>query len=161
MVRAELELSSRRLFVFSRCLTGTRTAMAAGHRNDDPDSVTARDRDSLASDSFQDSFQARVFKIIVVGDSNVGKTCLSYRFCEAKFLKNPEATIGVDFREKTLDMGGENIKVSACITARASQRAVWGSAGVLITSTLQTSRCYNLLIQRYYSALQSWRMMRE
>jgi GTPase SAR1 family protein len=54
----------------------------------------------------------RVFKIIVVGDSNVGKTSLTYRFCEGKFLDNSEATIGVDFRERTVDVNGEEIKVS-------------------------------------------------
>jgi len=56
--------------------------------------------------------QKRVFKIIVVGDSNVGKTCLTYRFCEGKFLDKSEATIGVDFRERTVDINGEEIKVS-------------------------------------------------
>lgn len=96
---------------------GTRTAMAAENKNADPDSARVWDRDSLANDSFQDSFQTRVFKIIVIGDSNVGKTCLTYRFCEAKFLKNPEATIGVDFREKTLELDGENIKVRKWIIA--------------------------------------------
>ena len=55
--------------------------------------------------------QKRVFKIIVVGDSNVGKTCLTYRFCEGKFLDKSEATIGVDFRERTVDINGEEIKV--------------------------------------------------
>jgi GTPase SAR1 family protein len=56
--------------------------------------------------------QKRVFKIIVVGDQGVGKTCLTYRFCERKFLDEPEATIGVDFRERTVDVSGEEIKVS-------------------------------------------------
>lgn len=56
--------------------------------------------------------QKRVFKIIVVGDSNVGKTCLTYRFCEGKFLDKSEATIGVDFRERIVDVNGEEIKVS-------------------------------------------------
>ena len=55
--------------------------------------------------------QKRVFKIIVVGDSCVGKTCLTYRFCEGKFPQKTEATIGVDFREKTLEVDGESIKV--------------------------------------------------
>lgn len=59
-----------------------------------------------------ETLQARIFKIIVIGDSNVGKTCLTYRFCGGTFLKNPEATIGVDFREKTLELDGESIKVS-------------------------------------------------
>ncbi|XP_063229341.1 putative Ras-related protein Rab-33 [Bacillus rossius redtenbacheri] len=59
----------------------------------------------------------RVFKIIVVGDSNVGKTCLTYRFCEGKFLQKSEATIGVDFRERTVDVNGEEIKLQLWDTA--------------------------------------------
>jgi GTPase SAR1 family protein len=56
--------------------------------------------------------QKKVFKVIVVGDSDVGKTCLTYRFCEGKFLDKSEATIGVDFRERTVNVDGEDIKVS-------------------------------------------------
>lgn len=54
----------------------------------------------------------KIFKIIVIGDTNVGKTCLTYRFCSGKFPEKTEATIGVDFREKWVDIGGEVIKVS-------------------------------------------------
>lgn len=69
--------------------------------------------DSLELSSHHDyeTAQPCIFKIIVIGDSNVGKTCLTYRFCGGTFLKNPEATIGVDFRERTLELDGENIKV--------------------------------------------------
>lgn len=56
--------------------------------------------------------QKRIFKIIVIGDSNVGKTCLTYRFCSGKFPDKTEATIGVDFREKMILVEGEQIKVS-------------------------------------------------
>ena len=42
----------------------------------------------------------RTFKIIVIGDSGVGKTCLTFRFCAGHFPGDTEATIGVDFREK-------------------------------------------------------------
>jgi GTP-binding protein EngB required for normal cell division len=55
--------------------------------------------------------QRRIFKIIVIGDSNVGKTCLTYRFCTGKFPDKTEATIGVDFRERTVDVDKEQIKV--------------------------------------------------
>lgn len=53
----------------------------------------------------------RIFKIIVIGDSNVGKTCLTFRFCGGKFLERSEATIGVDFREKTIEIDDEVIKL--------------------------------------------------
>jgi len=59
-----------------------------------------------------DADKRKIFKIIVIGDTNVGKTCLTYRFCSGKFPEKTEATIGVDFREKWVDVGGEFIKVS-------------------------------------------------
>ncbi|XP_026152310.1 ras-related protein Rab-33B [Mastacembelus armatus] len=75
--------------------------------------------DSLELSSHHDyeHVQSRIFKIIVIGDSNVGKTCLTYRFCGSTFLKNPEATIGVDFRERTLELDGERIKLQIWDTA--------------------------------------------
>lgn len=76
--------------------------------------VTVYSRKSPTKECFtgDDSLQIQIFKIIVIGDSNVGKTCLTYRFCGGRFLKNPEATIGVDFRERTVDLDGECIKVT-------------------------------------------------
>merc|ERR1712033_94200 len=61
--------------------------------------------------------QKRIFKIIVLGDSNVGKTCLTFRFCVGKFPDRTEATIGVDFREKTMEVEGETIKLQLWDTA--------------------------------------------
>ncbi|KAF3818620.1 hypothetical protein GH733_012037, partial [Mirounga leonina] len=53
--------------------------------------------------------RSRIFKIIVIGDSNVGKTCLTYRFCAGRFPDRTEATIGVDFRERAVEIDGERI----------------------------------------------------
>ncbi|POI25400.1 hypothetical protein CIB84_010850, partial [Bambusicola thoracicus] len=60
--------------------------------------------------SLEPYVQTRIFKIIVIGDSNVGKTCLTFRFCGGTFPDKTEATIGVDFREKTVEIEGERIK---------------------------------------------------
>ncbi|CAL8264382.1 unnamed protein product [Lota lota] len=61
--------------------------------------------------------RTRIFKIIVIGDSGVGKTCLTYRFCASKFPEKTEATIGVDFRERLIDIDGEKIKIQLWDTA--------------------------------------------
>ncbi|XP_028743199.1 ras-related protein Rab-33A isoform X1 [Peromyscus leucopus] len=72
----------------------------------------------LKLDSSMDQYvQIRIFKIIVIGDSNVGKTCLTFRFCGGTFPDKTEATIGVDFREKTVEIEGEKIKVQVWDTA--------------------------------------------
>jgi Ras-related protein Rab-33B len=59
----------------------------------------------------------RIFKIIVIGDSNVGKTCLTFRFCGGKFLQRSEATIGVDFRERAVQIDDEVVKLQIWDTA--------------------------------------------
>ena len=56
--------------------------------------------------------RCRTFKVIVIGDSGVGKTCLTHRFCAGEFPCRPDATIGVDFRERVVDIDGERIKVN-------------------------------------------------
>lgn len=61
--------------------------------------------------------QKRIFKIIVIGDSNVGKTCLTFRFCGGRFPDRTEATIGVDFRERQVELDGEMIKLQLWDTA--------------------------------------------
>lgn len=54
----------------------------------------------------------QVFKIIIIGDSGVGKTCLAHRFATGKFPEQTEATIGVDFWERRLNLNGTKIRVS-------------------------------------------------
>lgn len=57
-------------------------------------------------------------KIILVGDSGVGKTSLIIRFIEDKF--EPEettATIGIDHRTKVVQRGGNSYKMTICDTA--------------------------------------------
>ena len=56
-------------------------------------------------------------KIIVVGDSGVGKTNLINRFATDKFDTNSKATIGVEFVYKTLKINKDIIKVEVWDTA--------------------------------------------
>ncbi|EJW82252.1 hypothetical protein WUBG_06837 [Wuchereria bancrofti] len=59
----------------------------------------------------------RVFKVIILGNAGVGKTCLSFRFCNGRFPAQTEATIGVDFRERSVAIDGELIRVQLWDTA--------------------------------------------
>jgi Ras-related protein Rab-30 len=55
-----------------------------------------------------------LFKIILVGDANVGKTCLVRQFTKGYFPPNQGPTIGVDFTIKTVEVDNEKVKVSEC-----------------------------------------------
>lgn len=52
-----------------------------------------------------------LFKVVLVGNAGVGKTCLVRRFTQGLFPPGQGATIGVDFMIKTVEVDGEKIKV--------------------------------------------------
>ena len=60
---------------------------------------------------------SNIFKILTIGESGVGKTCILRRFVENKFLKNHLATIGIDFKTKTLNINNQEIKLKIWDTA--------------------------------------------
>ncbi len=63
------------------------------------------------------SGESKTFKILTIGESGVGKTCILRRFVENKFLKNHLATIGIDFKTKTLIINKQEIKLKIWDTA--------------------------------------------
>ena len=57
------------------------------------------------------------FKILVIGESSVGKTAIMERFCENQFKGDYMSTIGMDFNTKTLAVDGTNLKLKIWDTA--------------------------------------------
>lgn len=53
-----------------------------------------------------------LFKVVLVGNAGVGKTCLVRRFTQGLFPPGQGATIGVDFMIKTVEVEGEKVKVN-------------------------------------------------
>jgi len=67
-------------------------------------------------------------KLIVIGDSGVGKTCTLLRFCENIFQETTLATIGVDFKLKNMNINNKRIKMQ-----------IWDSAGQEKYKTVTTN----------------------
>ena len=55
--------------------------------------------------------------ILLLGDSNVGKTSLMIRFTDNKFEEDSSATIGVEFKNKVIQIDNKNIKLHILDTA--------------------------------------------
>ncbi|CAF4517395.1 unnamed protein product [Rotaria sp. Silwood1] len=78
-----------------------------------------------------------LFKVVLIGNASVGKTCLVRRFCQDVFPTGQAATIGVDFLIKTVEVNGEKIKLQIWDTAgqerfRSITQSYYRSANALI-----------------------------
>ena len=51
------------------------------------------------------------FKILLIGDSGVGKSCILLRFADSKFNENFYPTIGVDFRIRNIIVDNKLVKL--------------------------------------------------
>ncbi|XWS36617.1 hypothetical protein CRYUN_Cryun20dG0100100 [Craigia yunnanensis] len=79
-----------------------------------------------------------LFKIVLIGDSAVGKSNLLSRFARNEFDNNSKATIGVEFQTQMVEIDGKEVKAQIWDTAgqerfRAVTSAYYrGAVGALI-----------------------------
>jgi Ras-related protein Rab-1A len=58
-----------------------------------------------------------LFKLLLTGDSGVGKSALLVRFTDNFYLDNHISTIGIDFKVRTIDVNGKKVKLQLWDTA--------------------------------------------
>eukprot|EP01083_Nonionella_stella_P132767 403687_1 len=69
-----------------------------------------------------------LLKLLMIGDSGVGKSCLLLRFCDESFTQSFITTIGIDFKIKSMDIDGQRVKLQ-----------IWDTAGQERFRTLPSS----------------------
>eukprot|EP01029_Cantina_marsupialis_P021444 TRINITY_DN512_c0_g1_i1.p1 TRINITY_DN512_c0_g1~~TRINITY_DN512_c0_g1_i1.p1 ORF type:complete len:202 (-),score=28.51 TRINITY_DN512_c0_g1_i1:160-765(-) len=95
-----------------------------------------------------------IFKLVIIGDSAVGKTSIVQRFIDNSFDEDGSPTIGVDFGVKYLDISGKRIKTTIWDTAGQERfRTVTssyykGAQGVILV--------YDVTRRQTFQNIQSW-----
>ena len=85
-----------------------------------------------------DKSEDYLFKVVLIGDSAVGKSNLLSRYARNEFNLNSKATIGVEFQKQSMEIDGKEIKAQIWDTAgqerfRAVTSAYYrGAVGALI-----------------------------
>lgn len=95
-----------------------------------------------------------LYKILLIGDSGVGKSCLLLRFTDDTYTEAYISTIGVDFKLRTVEYNGKQIKLQIWDTAGQERfRTITssyyrGAHGVIIV--------YDITDQLSFNNLKNW-----
>ncbi|KAK9186105.1 hypothetical protein WN943_026467 [Citrus x changshan-huyou] len=91
-----------------------------------------------------------LIKLLLIGDSGVGKSCLLLRFSDGSFTTSFITTIGIDFKIRTIELDGKRIKLQ-----------IWDTAGQerfrTITTALVGMGVYGCRITQLRTWKSSWR----
>lgn len=58
-----------------------------------------------------------MFKLLIIGNSSVGKTSVLFRYADEQFSSAFVSTVGIDFKVKTIDRNNQRIKLQIWDTA--------------------------------------------
>ncbi|XP_019771275.1 ras-related protein Rab-8A isoform X1 [Dendroctonus ponderosae] len=95
-----------------------------------------------------------LFKLLLIGDSGVGKTCVLFRFSEDAFNTTFISTIGIDFKIRTIDLDGKKIKLQIWDTAgqerfRTITTAYYrGAMGIMLV--------YDITNEKSFENIKNW-----
>ncbi|TFY82289.1 hypothetical protein EWM64_g1720 [Hericium alpestre] len=84
-----------------------------------------------------------LFKLLLIGDSGVGKSCLLLRFADDTYTESYISTIGVDFKIRTIELEGKTVKLQIWDTAGQERfRTITssyyrGAHGIIVSTTSQ------------------------
>ncbi|KAL8172240.1 hypothetical protein V2J09_024044 [Rumex salicifolius] len=110
--------------------------------------------------SSDDEAEEYLFKIVIIGDSAVGKSNLLSRYGRNEFSINTRSTIGVEFHTQSLELEGKEVKAQIWDTAgqerfRAVTSAYYrGAVGALVVYDISRSSTFES-VSRWLDELNS------
>ena len=93
-----------------------------------------------------------LIKVLLIGESGVGKTCILQQFIENKFMVNHLPTIAIDFRMKVIKVNNSRVKMQLWDTA-GQERFNTLTSGFFKCNLKSLSRSHRLLLHHRQTLL--------
>tara|TARA_Y100000590_G_scaffold321111_1_gene363535 strand:+ start:109 stop:798 length:690 start_codon:yes stop_codon:yes gene_type:complete len=97
-----------------------------------------------------------VFKYVVLGDTNTGKTCLTFRFVNNEFDEYHNITIGVEFGYKIIRVPPRNIPVKIQIWDTAGQEGFRSITRSYFRGCVCALLVYDITLRETFNNVTSW-----
>ena len=93
-------------------------------------------------------------KVIVIGDSGVGKTAITKRLVENSFQEHTASTIGIEYEFTTINVNGKSVKLSIWDTAgqekfKSVSRAYYRQAACVLL-------VFDITVKETFEHVNSW-----
>ncbi|XP_040886544.1 EF-hand calcium-binding domain-containing protein 4B isoform X2 [Toxotes jaculatrix] len=96
----------------------------------------------------------RLFKVVLVGNSSVGKTSLLRSFCEGRFHPSTTATVGIDYSVKTLTL--DNMQVAMQLWDTAGQERYRSITKQFFRKADGVVVMYDVTVEESFKAVRPW-----
>ncbi|XP_008291044.1 ras and EF-hand domain-containing protein [Stegastes partitus] len=96
----------------------------------------------------------RLFKVVLVGNSSVGKTSLLRSFCEGRFHPSTTATVGIDYSVKTLTL--DNMQIAMQLWDTAGQERYRSITKQFFRKADGVVVMYDVTVEESFKAVQPW-----
>ncbi|NWR88361.1 RAB44 protein, partial [Furnarius figulus] len=101
----------------------------------------------------------RIFKVVFVGNSGVGKSSFIHRFCYDRFLAELNATIGIDYQVKSLMVDNTQVALQLWDTAgqerfRSITKQYFRKADGILVMYDVTAECSFRAVRNWMSSIQ-------
>ncbi|KAM4711592.1 EF-hand calcium-binding domain-containing protein 4B isoform 2-T2 [Anableps anableps] len=96
----------------------------------------------------------RLFKVVLVGNSSVGKTSLLRSFCEGRFHPSTTATVGIDYSVKTLTL--DNMQIAMQLWDTAGQERYRSMTKQFFRKADGVVLMYDATVEESFKAIKPW-----
>lgn len=92
-----------------------------------------------------------MFKILIIGNSSVGKTSFLFRYADDSFTPAFVSTVGIDFKVKTIYRNDKRIDLGG---------STWGAPSSIILGPWKSSSSFAYLFPVWIYSLTHWAFIR-
>ena len=94
-------------------------------------------------------------KLVLIGDSGVGKTCIISRFTKNSFDVNPGSTIGASYASKTIEIPGTDESLDLDIWDTAGQERYKALTKIFFQGAKMAVLVYDITVQKSFESIKN------